>query len=45
MRVRGAVLREVGRPLEIETMTLEPPGPVSCSSGCGPPVCATRICR
>ncbi|MBE1575709.1 alcohol dehydrogenase [Amycolatopsis roodepoortensis] len=27
MRVRGAVLREVGRPLEIETMTLEPPGP------------------
>ncbi|GAA4524198.1 zinc-binding dehydrogenase [Amycolatopsis samaneae] len=27
MRVRGAVLREVGKPLEIETLTLDPPGP------------------
>ncbi|MER6901918.1 alcohol dehydrogenase catalytic domain-containing protein, partial [Amycolatopsis sp. NPDC000740] len=27
MEVRGAVLREVGKPLEIETLTLAPPGP------------------
>ena len=53
MRVRGAVLREMGlpppyaesRPLEIVELELDPPGPASSSSASARPGCATPTSR
>jgi hypothetical protein len=53
MKIRAAVLEAMNaappyaesRPLRIQEVELDPPGPAKCSSGSQPPDCATRTFR